>query len=325
MLKQRPFVFPSDGGIRVIVDTDCFNECDDQYCVAHILMTPRFDVKAVIAEQFGTIANIPESEQQSYDEIHKIVKLMGLEGEVNILHGAPDAIKDEYTPADSEGARYIIEEAMKDDPRPLFVCNQGAATNLASAYLMEPKIADRLTAIWIGGGIYPHGGFEYNLCNDINAARVLFKSDMELWQVPMNVYGMMKVSYFELLNRVYPCGELGKYLVERTMEFGKTAPELCKLICEGPDMTAAFGKLSKGAIATHMGGELWSLGDSPCVGLMMSNMMGNFHMADAPCGILDGGIYDFSKPGSRKIRVYDDIDSRFILNDMFEKLNFYFG
>ena len=71
--------------------------------------------------------------------------------------------------------------------------------------------------IWIGGRPYPQGGFEFNQNNDLNAVRVLFQS-LELWQVPFNVYTAMKISFFEMLNHVYPCGKIGEYLVKHTME-----------------------------------------------------------------------------------------------------------
>ena len=82
----------------------------------------------------------------------------------------------------------------------------GPLTDIASAYLMEPRIAKRLTVIWIGGGLYPDGGEEFNLGNDIHAANVVFESDMEVWQVPKNVYEMMPVTLAELELRVRPCG-----------------------------------------------------------------------------------------------------------------------
>ena len=78
---------------------------------------------------------------------------------------------------------------------------------MASALLIAPEIADKnMTVIWIGGRDYPSGGWEYNLKNDIAAANVVFKSKVNLWQVPRNVYRMMPVSLAELINRVYPCG-----------------------------------------------------------------------------------------------------------------------
>ena len=316
MLREKPFDFPAECFIRVIADTDCYCEADDQYCVAHMLMTPRFEMAGLVAEQFGT-QNGDDSEQKSYDELQNIVHLMGLDGEVGIYHGAPHALSDVRTPVESEGARLIVREAMKDDTRPLFVCCQGALTNMASAYLMEPAIADRVTVIWIGGAPYPKGGREFNQNNALNAARVLFQSKIRLWQVPANVYSTMKVSFFELINHVYPCGEIGRYLVENTMRVGRRFED------EGSRRQGP-GPIPP-ELATMIFGELWSLGDSPCVGLLLHNRLGQFHEEEAPCDLTDEGCYDLSRPGSRKIRVYDSIDSHFILNDMFEKLKFYFG
>lgn len=321
MLRERPFPFPWDKQIRVICDTDANNEADDQYCIAHMLMTPRFDVKALIAEQYGK-AKDPDSEQRSFEEICKVVKLMGIEDDVSIFHGAKTCLNDDSTFIENEGARFIVEEAMKEDERPLFVCCTGAITNLACACLMEPKITDRLTAIWIGGDSYPKGGFEYNLHNDILAAGIVFRSGMELWQVPKTVYITMKVSFFELLNNVYPYGALGKYLVENTMRIAAWEAEMMK------DTSTPIGSryltMSKQAAATSFAGELWCLGDSPVVGLMLNHTLGHFHMEAAPSGIREDYTYDFSEPMRHKIRVYDDIDNHFIVRDFFEKLKYYF-
>ena len=312
MLKRRPLTFPTDKTIRVIADTDCNCECDDQFCIAHMLMTPRFEVRGIVAEHYAQ----ENSEQDSYEEILRIMKLMDVE-HVRVLHGAQNAMVDIHTPIESEGARFIVEEAMKDDPRPLFICGQAACTNIASAYLMEPRIAEKVVVIWIGGRPYPEGGFEFNQNNDLNAARVLFHSDLEVWQVPFNVYTTMKVSFFEMLNHVYPCGKIGEYLVKHTMEVSGGISDNV-IGSRGSDM-------SKGAAITSFGGELWSLGDSVCVGLMMNNTLGKFHMEKAPADIDEQGFYVPPKSGSRIIRVYDTIDSRFIIQDMFEKFQFYFG
>lgn len=343
MLKKRPLTFPTDKTIRVIADTDCNCECDDQFCIAHMLMTPRFDVRGIVAEHYAE----KNSEQESYEEILRIMKLMGvehvtsdsnqIEGDfvenvadqtsekienakderVRVLHGAQNAMGDIHTPIESEGAHFIVEEAMKDDSRPLFICGQAACTNIASAYLMEPRIAEKIVVIWIGGRPYPEGGFEFNQNNDLNAARVLYQSDLEVWQVPFNVYTTMKVSFFEMLNHVYSCGKIGEYLVKHTMKVSGGISDNV-IGSRGSDM-------SKGAAITSFGGELWSLGDSVCVGLMMNNTLGKFHMEKAPADIDECGVYVSAKADGREIRVYDTIDSRFIIQDMFEKFQFYFG
>ena len=314
MLRKRPLTFPTDKSIRVIADTDCSCECDDQFCIAHMLMTPRFDMCGIIAEHYAE----PDSEQKSYEEIKRVMSLMDVEDSgIKVLHGAKQAMVDIHTPVDSEGARFIVEEAMKDDSRPLFICGQAACNNIASAYLMEPRIARKVVVIWIGGRPYPEGGFEFNQNNDLNAVRVLFQSDLELWQVPFNVYTAMKISFFEMLNHVYPCGKIGEYLVKHTMEVSGGISENV-IGSRGSDM-------SKGAAITSFGGELWSLGDSVCVGLMMNNTLGKFHMEKAPDELDNRGFYEWSGRKGREIRVYDTIDNRFIIQDMFEKFQFYFG
>ena len=314
MLRKRPLTFPTDKSIRVIADTDCSCECDDQFCIAHMLMTPRFDMCGIIAEHYAE----PDSEQKSYEEIKRVMSLMDVEDSgIKVLHGAKQAMVDIHTPVDSEGAHFIVEEAMKDDSRPLFICGQAACTNIASAYLMEPRIARKVVVIWIGGRPYPEGGFEFNQNNDLNAVRVLFQSDLELWQVPFNVYTAMKISFFEMLNHVYPCGKIGEYLVKHTMEVSGGISENV-IGSRGSDM-------SKGAAITSFGGELWSLGDSVCVGLMMNNTLGKFHMEKAPDELDNRGFYEWSGRKGREIRVYDPIDNRFIIQDMFEKFQFYFG
>ena len=112
------YTVPENKKVRVIVHTDCKNEADDQYAVAHHLMTPRFDVKGLVAghfwknpQQYGELGTA----QASYDEIIKVMDLMGLKDQYPVKLGAPRALEDEHTPIDSEGARFIIEEAMKED------------------------------------------------------------------------------------------------------------------------------------------------------------------------------------------------------------------
>ena len=324
MLKERPFPFPSDKSIRVIIDTDCYNECDDQFCVAHALMTPKFDIKAIIAAQFGGVYGRKGTEQESYDEIVNIVHLMGLDGQVNILHGSDDQIVDREHYTVSEGAEFIVREAMSDDPRPLFVATLGAVTNLATAILMKPEIVDRMTVVAIIGSPYPKGGFEFNQNNDMKAAEILYTAGAKLWQVPSNVYTTMKFSYYEMLNRVYPCGEVGKYMVKHAMEFAAKMAEIMALPPENNPIAAMMAD-GDPDMAPTLGGELWSLGDSPTVGIMMNPTVGRFHKEPAPCGLKGFGDYDFSQPGKGQIRVYDDIDARFILNDMCEKLKYNFG
>lgn len=300
------YTVPENKKVRVIVHTDCKNEADDQYAVAHHLMTPRFDVKGLVAghfwknpQQYGELGTA----KASYDEIIKVMDLMGVKNQYPVKLGAPRELEDEKTPIDSEGARFIIEEAMKDDKRPLYIACQGAVTDVASALLMKPEIADRMTVIWIGGGDYPKGGFEFNLMMDIHAANVIFSSKVPVWQIPMSLYKVMAVSLAELQLKVRPCGEIGKYLFEQMVDFNHVAAKY--------DMAWPHG-------------EIWGLGDQGTIAVLMEELKKvSYDLVPAP-RIAEDMTYIHGQ-NNREIRVYNYLDARLTLEDFFAKLQLNFG
>lgn len=300
------FTVPDNKKIRIIVHTDCKNEADDQYAVAHHLMTPRFEVKGLVAGHFCKNPQMYGAEgtaKASYDEILKVLKLMNLEGKYPVLLGAAKGLVDEHTPIDSNGARFIIEEAMKEDKRPLYVACQGAVTDVASALLMKPEIADRMTVIWIGGGDYPKGGFEFNLMMDVHAANVLFSSKVELWQIPMSLYKTMAVSLAELQQKVFPCGKIGEYLFTQMVEFNHYAAKY--------EMAWPHG-------------EIWGLGDQGTIAVLMEELeKTSYDLIPAP-RIAEDMTYIHNSE-NRKIRVYHSLDARLTLEDFFAKLAINFG
>ena len=318
-MRQAPYIVPDSKRIRVIIDTDCHCEANDQYAVAHQLMTPKFDVVGIAAEHYALAFGEPSvaaSMQASFNEAQLIVDLMGLHDKVKVYKGCAEQLKDEKTPVDSEASRFIIEEAMKEDPRPLFITVQGALTNLASAYLIEPKIAERVTAIWVGGGMYPEGGSEFNARNDCNAANVIMDSEIELWQVPLSVYRTMKVSFATLYEKVRPYGKLGEHLFDYMTEFNH------KFV--GHMVYPA--SMSAGERCTAFpGGESWQLGDSVVIGLMLTDHEGHYTIEGAPRFEVGSCKYILRPNNQRKIRVYHYIDTTFILEDFFSKIKYYFG
>ena len=296
------FVVPEQKRIRVIVHTDCKNEADDQFALAHWLMTPMADVCGIVAAHFDSKARMfhtaHDTAQQSYDEVLKVLKLMGLEGKYPVYLGAEEPMADEQTVMDSVGARFIIEEAMREDDRPLYIACQGGVTDVAAAILLEPAICERMTCIWIGGGVWPDGCREFNMDQDIPAANVLFASSMPVWQVPMNVYKKYTVSLAELEYKVYPCGEIGKYLFEQMAEFN----------------------VELAHVPHWPHGEIWNLGDQGCLAVLMQEkeQTSDYQMKPAP-RIAPDGKYIHGQ-GYRDIRVYHDTDSRLTLEDFFCKL-----
>jgi hypothetical protein len=303
------YTVPRSRQVRVIVDTDAACEADDQYAIVHALLTPKLEVRAITAEHFGTLWGPSEQgQEQSLAEARRITELLA--SPVPVLRGAPCPLPGGTQAVESDAARFIVAEALREDDRPLFVLNQGPLTNLASALLLEPAVATRLTAVWIGGGPYPDGGWEFNLINDIAAANVVMASRAELWQIPLNVYSLMKESMTVLADRVAPCGTIGEYLFRTTCEVSE---RLASLVGQVP-MPA-----SQRAV-TYPNGEVWQLGDSPAVGVLLSAHDFHYREVAAPAIAADGSYLPASTNADRTIRVYDFIDSRMILEDFYAKL-----
>lgn len=299
------FEVPDAKKIRMIVHTDCRNEADDQFALAHYIMTPGFIMKGIVAGHFNKVPQCyknGETAAASLDEIKKILNLMGEDGICPVRKGAEYPLQDEFTPNYSEGAELIIKEAMCDDPHPLFIACQGTLTDVATAILMKPEICDRMTAIWVGGGAYPDGGIEFNLYQDVAAANVVFKSKMPLWQIPVNVYKQLGVSLAEIQYNVKPCGEIGEYLFRRMVEYNLGRPT---------------------GVWPH--GEVWGLGDTAAISVLLEERERTdiYDMVKAPY-VNDDMTYT-NDTDNRKIRVYNQINTRMTMQDFYAKLAINYG
>ena len=298
LLSRMGMRLPMHRQIRVIISSDVDNEADDQFAIVHQLLTPMFDVRGVVAAHFESKAITPGTTmEKSYQELRKLMAAIDMD-DVPMLRGCALPLKDEHDAPESEGVDFIIREALRDDPRPLYVTAQGALTDVAAALNRCPEIGEKLTVVWIGGFPYPMGGVEFNLMQDVAAGRALMASAAGVWQLPVTVYGTMEVSMAELASRVRPCGAVGRYLYDEIEEYNLTFDE------DAPGLR---------------NGENWCLGDSPVVGALLGcGWRGNFHSETAP-RIADDMRY-LPNPGGKQIRVYDYVDVRFILEDMYAKL-----
>lgn len=282
--------------LRIIIDTDAACEADDPFAIAHALMSKKLIVKAIFAEQFGT----PDTTRLSYNEIMTVLDAMDIE--VPVFMGEEGKLSDVEGKDISPAARYLIDEAMRKDPLPLFVLCQGAITNIASAIKACPQIIKRMTVVWIGG--QGHDNFtkefrEFNAGNDIEAANLVISSGVEFWQIPSNVYSTMQIGLAELQKKVYPCGKIGKHLFENMVNYNMS---------EHAGWTA---------------GESWSLGDSPAVGVALEPNCGQYVYREAPI-FQEDTTYRF-EAGRPMIKVYTSINSRFILEDFICKLELIYG
>jgi purine nucleosidase len=300
--------------MRVIVDNDFGGDPDGLFQLTHILLSPSVEVRAIIGSHLRAGDGFDPSKKQAEnaaDKARELVQLLNLKKNIPVIAGSNVAMTDDSTPVKSEAVNFIIKEAMRTDCQlPLYVLCGAGLTEIASAVLTNPQIANKLTLIWIGGPEYrdlalppPHYSTpEYNLNIDIAAARVVFnQSTIAIWQVPRNAYRQAILSYSQLVLKVKPQGKIGNYL-DTTLENLMTRIQ-------------KFVNL----------GETYILGDSPLVLLtaLQSSFeadpsSSNYVIKMAPI-ISKQGTYEFT-PNGRNIRVYTQLDVNLMFNDFFAKL-----
>lgn len=207
-----PRIPPKGVRIPVIFDSDAKNEIDDQWALALALLRPdRFDIRGFVATTYGDPPRANAVELSAL-EIELILQKAGVSGRWPVKRGSA-RMRDMVTSSPSEGVDFIIERAMAATPEnPLWIVGLGAATNLASAYLKEPRIKDRIVAFWHFRTKWPDRCENFNVFGDRNAARVVFHSAMSfvLFDTGTDLTCPMRESEAN----VRPYGELGRYLHE---------------------------------------------------------------------------------------------------------------
>ena len=211
-----------EGIIDAVLDTDAYNEIDDQYAIVYFLFSPeKIRPQAIYAAPFSnTRASTPEEGmEKSYDEILNIINLCGKEDmKSSIFKGSKSYLVDENIPQESAAANDLVKRAMtRSEDNPLYVLTIGAITNIASALLIEPRIKNRIVVVWLGGQCHnwPEPWQEFNMRQDIAAARVVFGSGVPLIQLPcMGVVSHLVTTEPELREHIKAVSPLGEYLYE---------------------------------------------------------------------------------------------------------------
>jgi len=297
--------------IRVIIDNDFGGDPDGLFQLVHHILSPSVEIKGIIGSQHykGGFYGSPGTAAFACTQVNELLNTMQLTGKFPVYEGGASGLVDIKTPIESQGADAIVKEAMRDDTKlPLYIVCGAGLTNVASAYLKEPKIANRIILVWIGGPEYqglamppPKGNrIEYNLGIDIKASQVVFNlSTIPIWQVPRDAYRQALFSYAELVYSIQSSGTIGKYLVDKLDDLMKRAKRSL--------------------------GEAYVLGDNPLALLTalqssweVDPSSSKYIIRQAPY-INDAGVYE-EKSTNRSIRVYTNLDTRLMFQDLHAKL-----
>jgi len=287
------------GKQQVVIDTDAYNEIDDQYAILYGLLSPQaMEVEAVYAAPFlnSRSKSAGDGMEQSYQEILRLLEMIKRDAGGFAFRGSDRFMG--ARPVDSAAARDLIAKALKPRQRPLYVLTIGAPTNVSSAILMEPRIKDKIVVVWLGGT--PHdwpSAREFNLQQDIQSSQTLFDSGVALVQIPTkNVSEHLRTTVPELERHLKGRSRLCDYLFAQFVDYRKK----------------------------HAGGRPesypWSkvIWDISTVAWLIEPKWEPSKIVPSP--ILKDDFTWAQKPGRHPVRVVTDVRRDDVFFDLFEKL-----
>lgn len=205
--------------LHMVLDTDTYNEVDDQFALAYAVNSPNaLHIEAVYAAPFLNHRSCSPEDgmQKSYEEILRVLGMFHIPSQDFVFHGSRAYLRDIHTPQESDAARDLVKRALSFQGDSLYVVGIGALTNIASAILMEPKIINRIVVVWLGGNAFHWKDTdEFNLKQDIYAARIIFDSGVPLIHIPcMGVASHLLTTIPELEYYLKDRDGIGTYLTD---------------------------------------------------------------------------------------------------------------
>lgn len=211
---------PPSRKVRMVLDTDTYNEIDDQFAVVYALLSPQhMAVEALYAAPFHNKRSDSPADgmEKSYEEILRVLDKLGRPDAVPVYKGATSYLPPDLKPESTPAVEDLIRRALaspEDDP--LYVVAIGAITNIAAAVLIEPEIIRHMVVVWLGGNaLHWPNAIEFNLRQDVPAARVVFDCGVPLVQIPcLGVTTHLLTTMSELDSFVRGKNMIGDYLCE---------------------------------------------------------------------------------------------------------------
>ena len=203
--------------INVILDTDTYNECDDQFALAYMLLSQdRFNIEAITVAPYhhDNDISIEEGQEKSYQEILKICNWLNFDTENKVFKGSNGYIENGYNET-NEAVEKIIEIARKNEKT--YIMAIGAITNIALAIKKAPDIINKIEIVWLGGhSPICDNNKEFNFRQDVQAIKEIFESKAKLTIIPCKgVASNLKISIYELEHYLKEKNELCNYLCSR--------------------------------------------------------------------------------------------------------------
>lgn len=208
---------------NVILDTDIYNEIDDQFALAYLLKSKNeLNIDAITIAPFSKGEYTPSSSiDKSYETALKIFELCNESNNEIIYKGSRTYFKD-YNNQQIEAIDKIIQLALKN--KLTYILSIGCITNIAIAIKKEPKIKNRIKIVWLGTNFLFMKNDDFNFRQDVEAIKYVLKSKVDITIIPTHPvsYSLM-ISEHELKYRIKNKNKLCDYFCEIfTKDYGTT-------------------------------------------------------------------------------------------------------
>lgn len=208
----------SNKKINVILDTDTYNECDDQFALAYLIKSQdMFNIEAITVAPYSHTkrdVKVKDGQELSYNEILKICNWLNFDTDNKVFKGSMDYIQNDYDEK-NDAVNKIIEIALKNNKT--YILGIGAITNIALAIKKEPKIVNKIEIVWLGGNELGYeDNLEYNFRQDVEAVKIVFESNVKLTILPCKkIVSELRIDINTLKKYLENESELCNYLIER--------------------------------------------------------------------------------------------------------------
>ena len=200
--------------VPVVLSTDVGNEIDDQWTIVYLLLQPKFEVLGVMSAHAPTIT--APAGKTSYRILVDVVEnRMGMRRHPPLIEGGSEPLETSVTGRRSPAVDFLIKTSRKfSKEKRLTVLIIGAATDVASAILLDPSIVDRIRIVQMGF-TNEQGGDEFNIANDVHAVQAILNSNVPLVIGPGDVCrASLSLKFEEARKMLEHRGAIGSWLWE---------------------------------------------------------------------------------------------------------------
>ena len=162
--------------IDTLLSADVGAEVDDQWAIAHLALSPRVNLLGIVTTHTPYLRA-----QRSAEIAQEVLNHLPIQEKPPVVPGSSTPLESVDKPQHNEGIEFILETARRYSPeKPLTLLTIGAATDAASALLLDPSIAQRVRMVSMAFHSVQNGGREFNVQNDPKAWQVILETSVPL-------------------------------------------------------------------------------------------------------------------------------------------------